>query len=112
MPTTTRTGAAYIRVSTHGKQEELSPDAQKRLIRDYAKKNHIYLSSDNIYIESGISGKSARKRPQFQRMIAAAKTTPRPFDVILVWKFSRLPGIRRKASSISRCCGINAALTW
>lgn len=36
MPTTTRTGAAYIRVSTHGKQEELSPDAQKRLIRDYA----------------------------------------------------------------------------
>ena len=38
MPATIRTGAAYIRVSTHGKQEELSPDAQKRLIRDYAKK--------------------------------------------------------------------------
>ena len=25
-------GALYIRVSTHGKQEELSPDAQKRLL--------------------------------------------------------------------------------
>ena len=56
------TAAAYIRVSTHGKQEELSPDAQKRLIKDYAKKNHIYLDPAHIYIESGISGKSAKRR--------------------------------------------------
>ena len=38
------TGAAYIRVSTD-KQEELSPNAQKRLILDYAKKNDIIISS-------------------------------------------------------------------
>lgn len=30
-------GALYVRVSTD-KQEELSPDAQKRLLLDYAKK--------------------------------------------------------------------------
>ena len=32
-----RTGALYIRVST-ADQAELSPDAQKRLLLDYAKK--------------------------------------------------------------------------
>ena len=30
-----RTGALYIRVSTHN-QEELSPDAQRRLLLEYA----------------------------------------------------------------------------
>ena len=37
-----RMGALYIRVSTH-EQDELSPDAQKRLLLDYAKKNRILL---------------------------------------------------------------------
>ena len=47
--------AGYIRVSTD-KQEELSPDAQKRLLIDYAKKNNISLPAENIYIDNGISG--------------------------------------------------------
>ena len=81
-------GAAYIRVSTHD-QEELSPDAQKRLILDYAKQHHIFIAPDDIYIESGISGRKADKRPQFQRMIATAKQKSHPYDIILVWKFSR-----------------------
>lgn len=83
-----RAGAAYIRVSTD-KQEELSPDAQKRLILDYAKKNDIIISSDDIYMENGISGRQAKKRPAFQEMIARAKAKEHPFDVILVWKYSR-----------------------
>lgn len=81
-------GAAYIRVSTD-KQEELSPDAQKRLIIDYAKKHGILLSEKDIFIENGISGKKADKRPMFQQMIALAKSKEHPYDVILVWKFSR-----------------------
>ena len=32
-----RPGALYIRVSTHGRQEELSPAAQKRMLLNYAK---------------------------------------------------------------------------
>lgn len=40
MPEKLLSGAAYIRVSTD-KQEELSPDAQKRLILDYAKQHNI-----------------------------------------------------------------------
>lgn len=83
-----RSGALYIRVSTD-KQEELSPDAQKRLLLDYAKKNNILISNEYIYMENGISGRKAEKRPEFQKMIAAAKSKPRPFDTILVWKYSR-----------------------
>ena len=55
MPENYRDGALYIRVSTD-KQEELSPDAQKRLLLDYAKKNKILVNPDYIFIENGISG--------------------------------------------------------
>ena len=83
-----KNGAIYIRVSTH-MQEELSPDAQKRLILDYAKSNSISVLPQHIYVENGVSGRTASKRPQFQQMISDAKSKSHPFDVILVWKFSR-----------------------
>ncbi len=38
-----KTACAYIRVSTD-KQEELSPNAQKRLILDYFKKNNYKIT--------------------------------------------------------------------
>lgn len=82
-----KTGALYIRVSTDD-QAELSPDAQKRLLLDYAKKNDIIVSKDFIFSES-VSGRHVQKRPEFQRMIATAKQSSHPIDVILVWKFSR-----------------------
>lgn len=83
-----RTGALYIRVSTD-KQEELSPDAQKRLLLNYAKKNKILVKPEHIFIENGISGRKADKRPEFQHMISLAKAKPSPFNTILLWKFSR-----------------------
>lgn len=83
-----RSGALYIRVST-SKQDELSPDAQKRLLLEYAAQNNILISGQYIYVEDGISGRKAGKRPQFLNMIAHAKSKEHPFDVILVWKFSR-----------------------
>lgn len=82
-----KTGALYIRVSTED-QAELSPDAQKRLLLDYAKKNDIIVSKNFIFSES-VSGRHVQKRPEFQRMIATAKQPSHPIDVILVWKFSR-----------------------
>lgn len=82
-----KTGALYIRVSTED-QAELSPDAQKRLLLDYAKKNDIIVSKDFIFSES-VSGRHVQKRPEFQRMIATTKQPSHPIDVILVWKFSR-----------------------
>ena len=43
-----RNGALYIRVST-ADQTELTPDAQQRLLLDYAKKNGIIISKDFIF---------------------------------------------------------------
>lgn len=80
--------AAYIRVSTHD-QEEYSPDSQLKLIRDYAKRNGYIIPDEYIFQDDGISGRTAEKRPAFMTMIATAKEKPRPFETILVWKFSR-----------------------
>ena len=83
-----KTGAIYIHVSTD-KQEELSPDAQLRLLMDYAKTNHTDIPMEYIFQDNGISGRKANKRPAFQQMIALAKSKEHPIDTIIVWKFSR-----------------------
>lgn len=80
--------AAYVRVSTDD-QMELSPDSQMEKIREYAAKNGLLLLSEYIFHDDGISGRAAEKRPGFQQMIATAKDPSHPFDVIIVWKFSR-----------------------
>ena len=49
----------YIRVSTHD-QEEISPDSQEHLLRDYAAKNNIVILK--IFTDLGISGRKADKR--------------------------------------------------
>lgn len=91
-----KTAAAYIRVSTDD-QIEYSPDSQLKALRDYAKRNDMILSDDFIFIDEGISGRSTAKRLEFNRMIGIAKTKPKPFDVILLWKFSRFARNREDA---------------
>lgn len=90
MPTSSlpRCAAAYIRVSTD-EQAELSPDSQLEEIRKFAQREGLLLLSDYVYIDAGISGKKADRRPEFMRMIAQAKAEDCPFSVILLWKFSR-----------------------
>lgn len=84
-----KVAACYIRVSTDD-QLEYSPDSQLEKIREYASRNDYVLLDDNIFIEDeGVSGRKASKRHEFQRMINIAKSKPKPFDVIIVWKFSR-----------------------
>ena len=80
--------ALYIRVSTED-QIEYSPDAQQRLLLDYAKKNGLDVNENYIFIDGGISGRKAEKRPEFMKMIGLAKSKEKPFQKILVWKFSR-----------------------
>lgn len=80
--------AAYVRVSTE-RQDEYSLDSQLKLIRDYAQKNGYSVPDEFVFIEDGISGRSAEKRPQFMRMVGWAKEKDCPFSAILVWKFSR-----------------------
>lgn len=81
-------GACYIRVSTDD-QLEYSPDAQLREIQKYAKSHDILINKEFVFIDEGITGRSTKKRTGFNHMIAVAKQDPRPFDVILLWKFSR-----------------------
>lgn len=101
--------ALYIRVSTDD-QLEFSPDAQKRALIEYAKKNGYAVDEDYIFIDEGISGTSAKKRPAFMRMIGTAKKKPKPFDAILVHKFDRFARSREDSvvykSLLRKECGI------
>ena len=84
-----RIGAAYIRVSTDD-QLEYSPESQLEKIQTYAKANGIIIPPEYIFMEEeGRSGRSTKKRTEFNRMIGTAKLKPKPFDVLLLWKFSR-----------------------
>lgn len=103
-------GAISVRVST-SMQTKYSPDSQIKLCLEYAKKHNIYVSEEHIYRDDGISGTSADKRSDFKRMIADAQKKPRPFDVILVYDFSRFA--RNKEESVMykallrKTCGID-----
>lgn len=83
-----RIGSAYIRVSDE-RQDEYSPDSQLKKIREYAAKEGYVIPDEFVFYDDGISGKSVKKRDDFNRMIALAKEKTHPFDVIYVWKFSR-----------------------
>ena len=105
-----KTAAAYIRVSTDD-QVEYSPDSQLKAIRNYAKQNDMILPEEFIFIDEGISGRKADKRPAFQQMIGTAKLKPKPFDVILLWKFSRFARNREDSivykSMLRKQCSID-----
>lgn len=100
--------AAYIRVSTED-QVEFSPDSQLKRIQEYAQQHDIQIPKEYIFIDEGISGRTASKRPAFQQMISLAKST-RPFQKILVWKFSRFARNRQDSifykSMLRKDCGI------
>lgn len=80
--------AAYIRVSDE-RQDEYSPDSQLKKIREYAAKDGYMIPEEYVFYDDGISGRSTKKRDDFNRMIAMAKERSHPFDRIYVWKFSR-----------------------
>ena len=67
-----KTAAAYLRVSTEA-QDEYSLDSQLKLIRSYAASHDMVVPDELVFTDDGISGRSAKKRPEFQRMIGWAK---------------------------------------
>lgn len=105
-------GAAYIRVSTDD-QTELSPDAQLRVILEAARADGFVIPQEFIFIEEkGISGRKAQNRPQFQRMIAVAKSQqPSPFKRLYLWKFSRFARNQEESvfykSILRKKCGVD-----
>lgn len=80
--------ACYIRVSTDD-QTELSPASQLVEIRRWAAAHGYLVPDEFVFSDEGISGRKVTGRDEFRRMIGLAKTKPKPFDAILLWKFSR-----------------------
>jgi site-specific DNA recombinase len=79
--------AIYARVSTTEQaEEEYSIDEQVRLLNEWCH-NHGYEVYQE-YTDRGISGKSIKKRPSLQQLMADARQ--KKFDIVLVWKTNRL----------------------
>jgi site-specific DNA recombinase len=77
----------YARVSSDRQAEkELSIPAQAKAIQQYCQERGYIIV--NEFIEKGKSAKTD-DRDEFQKMIALAKRSNRPFDAILVQKFDR-----------------------
>ncbi|MEW6611010.1 MAG: recombinase family protein [Patescibacteria group bacterium] len=79
-----RAGVGYIRESTEDQDKGFSPDNQKRQIEEYAKRNNITVIE---WYKDLITGTSATKRDDFQRMMADAEQ--KKFEAIIVYHTSR-----------------------
>ena len=86
--------AVYARVSSDRQDVDLSVAAQLRALRDYADRNGFIIVRQ--YVDEAESGRVA-DRPQFRRMIDEGSRANAPFEVILVWKFSRFTRKREHA---------------
>ena len=86
--------ALYARVSSDRQDVDLSVSAQLRALRDYAAKNGYAVVRE--YVDEAESGRIA-DRPQFTKMLDAAREPDAPFREILVWKFSRFTRKREHA---------------
>ncbi len=86
MENTVKNVAIYARVSSDRQDVDLSISAQLKAIREYAAKNNYQIVRE--FIDEAESGKTT-DRPAFREMVSIARRTPKPFDYILVWKYSR-----------------------
>ena len=86
--------ALYARVSSDRQDVDLSVSAQLRALKEYAKANGYVVARE--YVDEAESGRVA-DRPQFREMIEEGGKPKAPFDVILVWKFSRFTRKREHA---------------
>ena len=76
----------YARVSSDKQDVDLSISAQLKALREYATRNGYAIVRE--FVDEVESGRTSQ-RPAFREMVAMARRHPKPFDVILVWKYSR-----------------------
>lgn len=88
--------AIYARFSSE-RQNPLSIAQQVRKCREHAARHALRVLDDYIFADEAISG-ATDDREGLRTLLAAARETPRPFDVILVDDTSRLS--RRLADSM------------
>ena len=78
--------AAYCRVSTASDAQETSYESQCRHYTDFIKSNAEWEFA-GIYADEGITGTSARKRPEFMRMISDCRM--HQIDMVITKSISR-----------------------
>ena len=104
--------ALYARVSSDRQDVDLSVSAQLRALKEYAKANGYSVARE--YVDEAESGLVAN-RPQFREMIEEGSKPKAPFEVILVWKFSRFTRKREHAvafkSMLRRWVGLTRRLS-
>ncbi len=86
MNDTAKKVAIYARVSSERQDTDLSISAQLKALRDYASRNGWIVVRE--FVDEAESGRTA-DRPAFREMISMARRQSRPFELILVWKYSR-----------------------
>ena len=85
--------ALYARVSTIEQAEkELPIESQLSEMRTYAQQQGWTVTIE--FVEKGESA-TTDNRPEFQRMVNMAREKNQPFDLILVWSFSRFARDRK-----------------
>lgn len=86
--------ALYAKVSSDRQDVDLSISAQLRALREHAERGGHQIVRE--YVDEAESGRTA-DRPQFQQMIADARRPSKPFEAVLVWKYSRFARSREDA---------------
>jgi DNA invertase Pin-like site-specific DNA recombinase len=76
----------YARVSSDKQDVDLSISAQIKALRDYANRNGYLVVLE--FVDEAETGKNTARKA-FREMISLARHPQKPFDVILVWKYSR-----------------------
>ncbi len=89
--------ALYARVSSVAQDVDLSISAQIKALREFATKNGYQIVRE--FIDEAESG-CTDSRPEFRNMINMAHAKEKPFEGILVWKFSRFARSRKRFNRI------------
>ncbi len=78
--------AFYARVSSEKQDVDLSLGAQLKALRAFSATRNYEVFKE--YVDEAETGRTT-SRPAFKEMIAAARRPSKPFQAILVWKYSR-----------------------
>ena len=81
--------AIHARYSSHEQDDGESIDYQLDRCSEVIKTQGWELPAGCTFVDRARSGTTTYRRDEFNRMIAAAKDTQRPFDVVVAWSTSR-----------------------
>lgn len=84
-----KVAVGYIRVSTDEQVSGTSLGSQKTAIKEFAKRENITISNDNIYREEGVSAKLI-DRPELARLLKYCADNKGKVTHCIVWKVDRL----------------------